>query len=72
MVNTQLLDAAIQKSGRSKTYLASKLNMTLQTFRLKRLNISPFNTDDVETLCKELEIKTLTQRDRIFFAKNVE
>ena len=72
MVNTQLLDEAIRQSGKHKSYLADKLNMSIQTFRLKRLNVSAFNTDDVETLCKELDIKTLTQKERIFFAKNVE
>ena len=72
MVNTQLLDEAIHESGKSKTHLAKKCNMTVQSFRLKRLNKSPFTTDDVNTLCDELDIKTLTRKERIFFAKNVE
>ena len=72
MVNTQLLDEAIQESGKSKTYLAKKCNMSLQSFRLKRLNVFPFSTDNVNTLCSELNIKTLTRKEQIFFAKNVE
>lgn len=72
MVNTQLLDDAIKISGKSKSHLASKCNMSVQTFRLKRLNVSPFSTDDVNTLCDELDIKTLTRKEQIFFAKNVE
>ena len=72
MVDTQLLDEAIQESGKSKTYLAKKCNMSLQSFRLKRLNVFPFSTDNVDTLCDELDIKTLTRKERIFFAKNVE
>lgn len=72
MVDTQLLDKAIQDSGKSKTYLAKKCNMSVQSFRLKRLNRFPFSTDNVNTLCDELNIKTLTQKERIFFAKNVE
>lgn len=72
MVNTQLLDDAIRKSGKSRTHLAKKCNMSIQTFRLKRRNVYPFSTDDVETLCDELDIKTLTQKEKIFFAKNVD
>ena len=69
LVNTQLLDEAIKQSGKSKSHLASKCNMSIQSFRLKRLNIYPFTTDDVEVLCNELNIKTLVQKDKIFFAK---
>lgn len=72
MVNTQLLDDAIRKSGKSKTHLAKKCNMSIQSFRLKRLNKYPFTTDDVEILCDELDIKTLTHKEMIFFAKNVD
>ena len=72
MVNTQLLEEAIQESGKSKTYLAKKCNMSLQSFRLKRLNVFPFSTDNVDTLCEELNIKTLTRKEHIFFAKNVD
>ena len=72
MVNTQLLDEAIAESGKSKSFLADKCKMTVQTFRLKRLNVSPFTTDEVETLCNELNIKPLTRKERIFFAKNVD
>ena len=72
MVNTQLLDDAIRLSGRSKSYLSEKCGMSIQTFRLKRLNISHFTTDEVEALCNELGIKSLSRKDKIFFAKNVE
>lgn len=72
MVNTQLLDEAIRESGKSKTHLAKKCNMSIQSFRLKRKNIYPFTTDDVDTLCEELNIKTLTKKEKIFFANNVD
>lgn len=72
MVDTQLLDDAIQSSGKSKSHLAAKCNMSIQTFRLKRLNISPFTTDEVETLCNELDIRPLTRKEKIFFAKKVD
>ena len=72
MVNTQLLDDAIRESGKSKTHLAKKCNMSIQSFRLKRKNIYPFTTNDVDTLCEELNIKTLTKKEKIFFANNVD
>lgn len=72
MVNTQLLDEAIAESGKSKSFLADKCDMSIQTFRLKRLNVSPFTTKEVEVLCDELNIKPLTRKERIFFAKNVD
>lgn len=72
MVNTQLLDEAIRESGKSKTHLAKKCNMSIQSFRLKRKNIYPFTTNDVDTLCEELNIKTLTKKEKIFFANGVD
>jgi hypothetical protein len=72
MVNTQLLDEAIRESGKSKTHLAKKCNMSIQSFRLKRKNIYPFTTNDVDTLCEELNIKTLTKKEKIFFANSVD
>ena len=72
MVNTQLLDFNIKQSGKSKTFLARKCGISVQSFRLKRINKSVFNTDQVDILCDELNIKSLREKERIFFAKNVE
>ena len=72
MVNTQLLDESIKQSGKTKSFLASKCGITLQSFRLKRNNLSFFNTDEVDVLCDELNIRSLRDKERIFFAKNVD
>lgn len=72
MVNTLLLDEKIEQSGKSKTFLADKCGITLQSFRLKRNNESIFNSDEVNVLCNELNIKSLRDKERIFFAKNVD
>ena len=72
MVDTQLLDERIEQSGKSKTFLANKCGITVQSFRLKRKNISCFNTDQVDILCNELSIRSLRDKERIFFAKNVD
>lgn len=72
MVDTQLLDEKIEQSGKSKSFLANKCGITIQSFRMKRLNLSVFNTDQVDILCSELDIKTLREKEKIFFAKNVD
>jgi len=72
MVDTQLLDEKIEQSGKSKSFLANKCGISIQSFRMKRLNLSFFNTDQVDILCSELDIKTLREKEKIFFAKNVD
>lgn len=72
MVNTQLLDNYIEQSGKSKTFLAKKCGISIQSFRLKRMNKSKFNTDHLDILCGELGIKSLRDKERVFFAKNVD
>ena len=72
MVDTQLLEDAICMSGKKKCYLADKLGITVQSLRLKMKNKYPFNTDEVTKLCEEVGIKRITDKERIFFAKNVD
>lgn len=72
MVDTLLLENEISKSGKKKTYLAKRMNISIQGLRLKMKNVYPFDTDEVSVLCEELNIKKLTDKERIFFAKNVE
>ena len=72
MVNTLLLDEYIKQSGKSKTFLAEKCGISIQSFRMKRINESVFNTDQVKVLCNELNINSLRDKERIFFAKNVD
>lgn len=72
MVDTQMLENLIVTSGKKKTYLADKLGISIQNFRLKCKNDSVFNTDQVSILCDELGISKLSDKEKIFFAKNVE
>lgn len=69
MVDTQLLDDRIDSSGKRKTYLAKKLGISVQAFRMKRLNLSKFDTDQVNILCDELSITKLSDKEKIFFKK---
>lgn len=72
MVNTLLLEKKIEQSGKLKKYLANKCGISIQSFRLKCINKSIFNTNQVDVLCDELSIKTLREKESIFFAKNVD
>lgn len=69
MVNTQLLESRIEKSGKRKSYLAEKLGLSVQSFRLKCINKYDFTMSQVNILCKELGITSLTEKDAIFNAK---
>lgn len=72
MVNTMLLDRKIAESGKTKTFLSEKMGMTIQTFKKKCTNKTDFFLSEVDILCTELGVKTLTEKDQIFFAKQVD
>lgn len=72
MVNTELLEAAIRDSGKRKNYLAEKIGCSIQSFRMKCTNKYDFKSSDINILCAELGITKLTDKERIFFAKDVD
>lgn len=72
MVDTQLLENAISESGKTKTHLARAIGCTIQSFRMRCINKYEFKSSEVSTLCEELGITRLTDKERIFFAKNVD
>lgn len=69
MVDTQLLEEEIKRSGKKKSYLANKCNCSIQAFRLKILGKYDFSTTQMDILCTELGITSLTRRQKIFFKK---
>ena len=69
MVDTQLLEEEIKKSGKTKSYLAEKLGCTIQSLRLKIKGVYDFTTTQVEILCSELGITSLVKKEKIFFKK---
>ena len=72
LIDTQALEEAIKKSGKTKTYLSNKIGISIQSLRLKTRGDYQFNTDEVGILCEELNITRLSDKERIFFAKNVD
>ena len=69
MVNTQLLDKYIVKSGLKIGYICERLGITRQAFRKKRLGLFPFKAAEIYVLCEILHITD--DRDAIFIPKNV-
>lgn len=69
MVDTQLLEEWIEKSGKRKSYLAEQIGCSIQSLRLKATNRYEFRSSEVDTLCAELGITRLTDKEKIFFKK---
>lgn len=71
MVNTELLEDIISRSGKKKEYLAEKLRLSRQGFYLKCKGINDFTATEVYILCGELGIENLADKERIFFSRDV-
>lgn len=67
LVDTQLLEEFIRRSGKKKTYLAEQLQISVQSLKRKIDNKSVFGSDEVAILCRELGITKLTDKEKIFF-----
>ena len=72
MTDTGALREIISQSGFKLDHLAEKCGITRQALSNKITNRNLFTAKEIQILCKELNIKTLTERDRIFFASKVE
>lgn len=72
MVKTELLEQKIKEAGKTKSYLAEKLGITIQTFKRKCDNKNEFMLSETETLCRELNIKKGAEMTAIFFAARVD
>lgn len=69
MTDTEKLEQKIIDSGKTRKYLAKKCGLTYQGFRNCVTNKAEFKASQIEILCTELNITTLTEKQAIFFAK---
>ena len=69
MNNTKLLENKIKESGKKKNYLAKKCGLSYAGFRNCVLNKAEFKAKQIDILCSELNITSLTEKESIFFAK---
>lgn len=69
MTDTERLRKIISKSGLKYSYIAEKIGLTYQGFKNKIENKNLFNVEEVDKLCKLLDITDIYQKEEIFFAK---
>ena len=67
VVDTQLLESIITDSGKKRTFLADKIGISVQSLKLKIDNKSDFKSSEVMSLCRELGITKLADKEKIFF-----
>ena len=70
MTDTELLEKKIRESGKTRVHLAKKCGLTYAGFRNCVKNKAEFKVSHIDILCTELNIKTLTERQKIFFKTN--
>ena len=68
MTNTTLLKEYISKSGYKMSFIAKALGITAYALSLKINNKSEFKANEIDILCKLLNIG-IKDRMHIFFAK---
>ena len=68
MVNWELLDKKIEESGLKRGYIYENLEITRYGWSKKRTRGTDFSVKQIHTLCKLLNIKSLREKDEIFFA----
>lgn len=69
MTNEKLLEIKITESGKKKSYLASKCGLSRMGFFNCIKNRAKFNAEHINTLCEELNITSLKEKESIFFVK---
>ena len=67
MVNAQLLDDKIEKSGYKLNYICEKIGISRSGFNLKRNNKIPFRTSEIYVISDLLNISD-EEKQSIFFA----
>jgi hypothetical protein len=72
MTNTTLLRKRIEDSGLKLQFIADKMGISRFALLQKIENRTEFRVSEVAALCILLDIKTMTEKERIFFAKEVE
>ena len=70
MVNTELFEKKVKESGKKKNYLAKKVGLSSTGFRKCIVNKAEFKLSQVTILCEEIGVKTLAEKEAIFFAKS--
>lgn len=72
MTNTEKLRDIIDLSGYKRSHIASVLGISTAALAQKIDNRREFKASEIDALCKLLGIKSLTEKEAIFFAEKVD
>ena len=72
MTDEKKLRDIIEKRGLKLKYVAKQLGLSYYGFLLKLTNKQEFKTSEVLILCELLDIKSLEEKESIFFVCNVD
>lgn len=71
MTRSNELRQKIKSSGYKYKYLANTLDLSYYALKRKIDNDNEFTAREIQTLCKKLNITSLTEKEYIFFANDV-
>jgi DNA-binding XRE family transcriptional regulator len=71
VTDTNELERIIKESGLKKSYIAKVVGLSRQGLNNKINNKSPFTSTHISILCDLLKIKSLKDKERIFFNQRV-
>lgn len=69
MTDTGLLTDKIDESGLKRSFIAEKLGLSPYGLSKKINNESEFKGSEIKLLCQILNIKSLKEKEAIFFAE---
>lgn len=72
MTNSEELMSLIKERGLKLKYVAEALGLTSYGLSLKINNKNEFKTSEVTALCEILGITSLREKEKIFFAREVD
>lgn len=72
MTNTLELRKLISEKGIKYIHIAEKLGITSYSLQLKIENKNEFKQSEIGKFCDVLNIESLEEKERLFFAKDVD
>jgi len=72
MTDTIMLDDKIRANGFTMQFVAEQLGLSSYGFAKKRKNETEFTSSEITKLCKLLKIRSLREKEAIFFKRKVE
>lgn len=72
MTDTQELLKVIDNSGLKKSFIAERLGISTYGLQKKVENKNQFKAEEIMILCKTLGITSLREKEKIFFAEEVD